>query len=528
VGRVAIVLAFGVAAGLIAEGAVVRAADAVVVAVDLAVGWLLIGSGLFAWQRRPASLIGPLVAATGFAWFLANVLPPAVLLHRGVLAHVFVTYPSGDVHGRLAALAVVGAYLLMLVLPLAGPTMASAASGTLFLTIGVARLAARGPNRRSRIAPGLAAISLGCLLLVGAGARLVDTPIDLAAAYAVAVAAIGVALVADLVWGGWDASLITRFIVDLGDAASAGTVRDRLARAVGDPSLEIAYPTGDGRFVDEGGAVLAVPAPGAGRVVTPLTVSDREAAIVVHDPAVLDDPELVRLVAASTELARSNTTLQAAILGRAREVDRSRARLVAATDAERALIEAAIRAGPVARLERARAQLVTALARSGDDRSLTELVDEVGAANTQLLDFARGVDPLAGSGLEQALQDLIARSPIAASAELDLETIVDDVIDTTTYYVCSEALANAAKHSRAAHVRVVVRTAHDVRTVSVTDDGVGDAQPRPGGGLDGLIDRVEALGGRLAIERPSTGGTRIVAAIPRRNRSVDPAGMRVA
>jgi signal transduction histidine kinase len=106
--------------------------------------------------------------------------------------------------------------------------------------------------------------------------------------------------------------------------------------------------------------------------------------------------------------------------------------------------------------------------------------------------------------------------------------MVDDVIDITTYYVCSEALANAAKHSRAAHVRVVVRTAHDVRTVSVTDDGVGEAQPRPGGGLDGLIDRVEALGGRLAIERPSTGGTAVVATIPRRILSVDPVEMRVA
>jgi signal transduction histidine kinase len=86
--------------------------------------------------------------------------------------------------------------------------------------------------------------------------------------------------------------------------------------------------------------------------------------------------------------------------------------------------------------------------------------------------------------------------------------------ELVAYYVCSEALANVAKYADASRVRVgVVATDAELRVV-VRDDGVGGADARRGSGLRGLADRVEALGGRLLVESPERGGTRVEAVLP--------------
>ncbi len=90
----------------------------------------------------------------------------------------------------------------------------------------------------------------------------------------------------------------------------------------------------------------------------------------------------------------------------------------------------------------------------------------------------------------------------------------ESVIETAVYFMCAEALTNVGKYARASRVDMEVRVEADQVTVLVTDDGVGGADPSDGSGLEGVADRIEALGGRFFVESPSGGGTRLLAEIP--------------
>jgi signal transduction histidine kinase len=87
-------------------------------------------------------------------------------------------------------------------------------------------------------------------------------------------------------------------------------------------------------------------------------------------------------------------------------------------------------------------------------------------------------------------------------------------VEATAYFVACEALANVAKHAQASRAAVSARRRNGVLVIEVEDDGVGGAQAGDGSGLRGLADRVEALGGRLVVESPAGGGTRVVGEIP--------------
>ncbi len=116
-------------------------------------------------------------------------------------------------------------------------------------------------------------------------------------------------------------------------------------------------------------------------------------------------------------------------------------------------------------------------------------------------------------GLEPALSSLAERAPVPVDLLVLRERLPAD-IETAAYFVCSEALTNAAKYARASRVSVEVVRHERELSVTVIDDGVGGADPAAGTGLRGLADRIEALGGRLRVESPPQGGTRIVAAVP--------------
>jgi signal transduction histidine kinase len=89
-----------------------------------------------------------------------------------------------------------------------------------------------------------------------------------------------------------------------------------------------------------------------------------------------------------------------------------------------------------------------------------------------------------------------------------------DQVESTAYFLACEALANVVKHSGASHASICARRRNGVLVVEVNDDGVGGASAGSGSGLRGLEDRVEALGGRLTVESPPGGGTRVVGEIP--------------
>ena len=148
---------------------------------------------------------------------------------------------------------------------------------------------------------------------------------------------------------------------------------------------------------------------------------------------------------------------------------------------------------------------------------LARAQEQLAIAVTEIRELARGLHPpvLTEDGLAAALAQLVPRLDGAFSVELDVPAYrFEPQLEACSYYLVAEALANAAKYSGASAAAVSVTAAGDVVTVDVADDGCGGACPTAGGGLEGLAERVSALGGSLTIESPAGRGTRLQAEIP--------------
>jgi signal transduction histidine kinase len=141
--------------------------------------------------------------------------------------------------------------------------------------------------------------------------------------------------------------------------------------------------------------------------------------------------------------------------------------------------------------------------------------DEAREALTELRDLARGIYPpvLQDRGLGAAVRALAAQSPLAVEAAVELDRRLPPPIEAAAYFVVAEALANAAKHARAANASVLVTLESGVLALTVGDDGAGGADPN-GSGLSGLRKRVEALDGTFTLESPAGGPTILRAEIP--------------
>ena len=136
-------------------------------------------------------------------------------------------------------------------------------------------------------------------------------------------------------------------------------------------------------------------------------------------------------------------------------------------------------------------------------------------ARSELADFARGVHPasLTDAGLAAALADLAHRTPIVTELTVAAGR-ADPVTEATIYFVCSEAIANAAKYAEASTIAIAVREVDDTMQLTVADDGRGGARLNPGGGLRGLADRVEALGGTFDLQSQAGIGTALRVEMP--------------
>src|SRR4051794_4308678 len=211
---------------------------------------------------------------------------------------------------------------------------------------------------------------------------------------------------------------------------------------------------------------------------------------------------------------------EAALEARVGQLAATRAGAVDAASAELQRIERDLHDGAQARLVALAMDLGMAEERfARDPDGARELVgearEEAKRALAELRDLARGIRPslLAERGLGAALTALAARSAIPARVDLDVPDGLPDAVETATWFVVSEALANTGKHSGAARVLVSVGRAEDRLVVQVVDDGVGGASAG-GHGLTGLRKRVEALDGTLAVSSPAAGPTAIRAELP--------------
>jgi signal transduction histidine kinase len=227
-----------------------------------------------------------------------------------------------------------------------------------------------------------------------------------------------------------------------------------------------------------------------------------------------DDVAAMRIFAsrAAAELERRQ---QAAAL------QRSRTRVIEAADSERRRVGRDLHDGAQQRLAAVSNLLRVAqrrLERGDEPVDVLRLAsDELGAAQNELRNLARGLHPVALSerGLHGALESLTVGSEIPMTLDVTAHELPDDVA-LAAYFIVSESLTNARKYAGADAIQVRVGPVADALIVEIVDDGSGGADPAAGTGLRGLADRVDALGGQLEVDSPPGAGTRVSARLPLR------------
>src|SRR5436309_4764364 len=360
---------------------------------DLLTGWALLACGLIARRRA-----GLLLAASGLAWFAGNFASTALLLHRAPFAQLVLTYPSARAAGRVDRGVIAFAY----VVSVAGATWwgdaaTYALAAVLLVAVGAHYLRAVGLRRRERAYALRAAAVFAAILAAVASANLIWATAGernaLLHFYQAGLVALAAFLVYGLLRQPWQRAGIVDLVVDLGETRT-GDVRDALAHALGDSTLDVAYRV-DGGYVDAAGLPIDLPHAGSGRHLTRIERDGAEVAVLVHDAAVLDDPALLEGVATATRLAGANARLQAEVRAQVAELEASRRRLLEAGDAERRRLETSLHEGALQRLTRLDTRLADA--RDAANPATAALIDQaqgqLSRTSSDLRELAAGLHP---------------------------------------------------------------------------------------------------------------------------------------
>jgi signal transduction histidine kinase len=235
------------------------------------------------------------------------------------------------------------------------------------------------------------------------------------------------------------------------------------------------------------------------------------------------------------QVSHADETMARSLLGpshseelalRLESLAKSRADIVAATDAERRRIERDLHDGQQQRLVSLALNLGMARARFTDAplpvrRAIADAHDEAIVALSEVREFIRGLHPavLNDRGMDAALSGLAARAPLPVRVHVDMERRASPSVEAVAYFIVSEALANVAKHAQATHAEVSVTRQGDTLRVVVMDDGLGGAAPAVQGasggtGLAWLARRAASVDGTLTIDSPRGGPTVVRAELP--------------
>jgi len=554
----------GVTAALILTSDVAES-HTLTAALTLVVGLSWCVTGLVEWRRRPANRIGPLMVFFGLAWFAGRLIYCDVpllytiglfsgALFFAILGHVLLAFPGGRLEGRLPITLVVAGYVdTILVIAISdlfekgtpgNPTnvaLVDANQGladplkltargvgiTLFL-VALAVLAVRWRRATPRWRRAFAIVFwTGAAAAVASVVSIFEQapykpigPVDVVA-YLV-IAAVPVALTVDLLRSKLARNAVAELVVQLRETRGPGKLRDALARALHDPSLSLAYWLPErSRYVDVDGRPVELPTEGDSQVATVIEREGRPVAALVHDATLDDEPDLVEAVGAAASLALENERLQADLRARLEDLRASRARMVDAANAERRRLERNLHDGTQQRLVSVSMALGLAESKLGSEpeaarRIIEEARQALGAALHELRESSQGVHPsiLTERGLGPALKELVFLAPMSIELDVPPDERLPEPVEAAAYYIVAEALANVAKYASADAVSVTIERHNGLARVEIADDGVGGADPSKGSGLRGLSDRVEALGGTLAVESAPGSGTRLRAEIP--------------
>lgn len=297
------------------------------------------------------------------------------------------------------------------------------------------------------------------------------------------------------------------------------SVRDALRTTLRDPQLEVFYrlPEREG-YVNSLGQP-ARPPQGDAHLGIPVAGPDGAAlALIVVDPRLRFHPKLVDSSVSAAGMALENARLQAELRSRLAEVHASRTRIIQAQMQERRRIERDLHDGAQQHLLALALRLEAARVATADPvtaESLVTIKAGLQRALQEIRDLAQGIHPalLSEGGLALALEPVVERLPLRVFVTLP-EGRLDATAETAAYFVICEALANVRKHARANSVRVRGVHREALFLVEVSDDGVGGADPAGGTGLRGLVDRVHAIGGQVAIASTPGRGTTVRASLP--------------
>ncbi len=255
----------------------------------------------------------------------------------------------------------------------------------------------------------------------------------------------------------------------------------------------------------------------SGRVRRVVERADVPLAVLTYSGVPDDASRLLATVVERAGLAVEIGRLRAEVHRQLTEVEASRARIVAAGYEERRRLERDLHDGAQQRLVTAgllMRHIQFALGESPVARDIDAAVDELTVAIAELRELANGVRPAyLDDGLAIALRALADRTPLPVTVRACADRFPTD-IESTAYFVASEALVNAVKHSTAHGIEIVAAHRGGHLVLAVRDDGVGGAQPGNGSGLRGLADRVAAHGGRFRIDSPAGAGTTLTAELP--------------
>jgi signal transduction histidine kinase len=375
-------------------------------------------------------------------------------------------------------------------------------------------LTLQGPGRRAQ-APFLLAAAASAATGVGFLAWILAAETSSSALDTIArlvAISLPVGVVAGIGWSRLHRPQASELVVEL--STEAADMRTRLARSLGDPTLELAYRLDDGRYVDAAGRVVELPRRDD-RAVTALTVGGEEIAVLLHDPALLDEPGVVDSVRATAGIVLENERLAAEVRSQLGEVRASRGRIVAAADAERRRIERNLHDGAQQRLVTLSMALGLEASRAGEDtaHALSRAQDEIEQAISELRELARGIHPtlLRDEGLEAAVLSLARRTPLPVTVHGSVSTRIPDTVALAAYFVIAEALTNVVKHASATEASVLLEQENGMLRVVVRDNGRGGARIAGDSGLAGLRDRLDALDATFGIDSPTGHGTTVSA-----------------
>jgi signal transduction histidine kinase len=540
------------------------------VLVDIVPGSSFVLAGIVAWSLRPRNHVGLLMIGVGLGLLTRNSalqdgighisFPVEVVLHFAsplwavVFLQLLLAFPGGRLVSRLDRAVVRSLYVvvpLAAVLavvvfkyPVLGPIgqpvfeMKGPADKVYVacLAIGSGLVIRRwflgGRARRRSMSPlfwPMVPITIFFLLSALAALRALSIPTslvglkdDLATSFPLFLVALPAGFLVGLLRSGLDMTSVGDLVVKLSGGVAPERLQPALAQVLHDPSLEVAYwlPAQEW-FADLDGRRIELPTEDSERAMSIL--GEPPVAALVYDSSLVHEGQLVDAAAAAVRMALENARLQVQLRAQLEEVRQSRARLVEAADNERQRVERDLHDG-------AQQQLVTLLlsmqvtrteAMQRSDPETARLVEANITALKEAIDdlreLARGIHPtiLTQAGLVPAITSLTDRCPIPVEVTGQMgDDRLAPPIEAALYFVVSEAITNAVKHSKGHRMCVCLERRSGLAVVEVSDDGVGGAELSLGSGLRGLTDRVAAVGGRLSVKSDHVGGTTIRAEVP--------------